>query len=56
MLRQVTVLVRVEGPGGPAWDERVFRGDEAIEGPLLPGFRGAVAELWIDAELDDDED
>ena len=51
-LRQVVVLARVDGPGGSAWDERVFRGDEAIDSPILPGFRGTVAELWIDADED----
>ncbi len=40
-LRQVTVLVRVEGAGGPAWDERVFRDDvEAIESPPPAGLPG----------------
>lgn len=56
-IRHSTVLIREETPGGPAWDERVFQGDETIVGDILPGFRGAVAELWIDAELDEgDED
>jgi Uma2 family endonuclease len=54
-LRQVTVLVRREGPGGPTWDEQVFRGDDVIVGALLLGFAGTVAELWVDAELDEDD-
>jgi Uma2 family endonuclease len=54
-LRQVTVLVRREGPGGPIWDERVFRGDDVVVSDLLPGFAGTVAELWVDAEGDEDD-
>jgi Uma2 family endonuclease len=49
-LRQVTVLVRREAPAGPSWEERVFRGDEVIQGEALPGFAGIVAELWADVE------
>ena len=51
--RQVTVLVRRDGPDGPDWEERVYRGDEVIVSELLPGFAGTVAELWADAELDE---
>jgi Uma2 family endonuclease len=54
MLRQVSVLVRRDEAGGPAWDERVYRGDEAIRSELLPDFAGTVAELWVNAELDED--
>ncbi len=46
--------IRVEGPEGPSWSERVFRGDEVIVGALLPGFRGTVAELWVGVEPEDD--
>ena len=48
------VLCRRDAPGGPDWEERVYRGDETIVSELLPGFAGTVAELWADAELDDD--
>jgi Uma2 family endonuclease len=47
-LRQVTVLVRRDQPGGPAWEERVCSGDEVIAGDLLPGFAGRVSEIWVD--------
>jgi Uma2 family endonuclease len=50
-LRQVTVLVRMDGPD---WSERTFKGLETIESRLLPGFQGKVSELWIDAELEDE--
>lgn len=50
---RVTVLVRREGPAGPSWADRVFRGDDAIEGEVMPGFRGTVAALWADAGRDD---
>ena len=50
--RQVTVCVRQDVPGPPAWVERVFRGAEPIASPLLPGFAATVADLWTDAELD----
>ena len=52
-LRQVTVLCRRDAPGGPDWEERVYRGEETIVSELLPGFAGTVAELWADAELDE---
>jgi Uma2 family endonuclease len=51
--RKVTVRVRVEGPKGPAWSDRVFAGDEVIASILLPGFQGTVSELWLDAGLED---
>ena len=44
-----------DDPGPPAWSERVFTGEEVIAGALLPGFQGTVSELWINAELDEDE-
>jgi Uma2 family endonuclease len=53
--RQVTVLIRRDEPEGAAWSERVFRGDDVIEGAMLPGFVGTVAELWVDVEEDGDE-
>ena len=46
--------IRVEGPEGPSWSERVCRRDEVIVSALLPGFRGTVAELWVGFEPDDD--
>ncbi len=52
-LRQVMVLCRRDAPGGPDWEERVYRGAETIVSELLPGFAGTVAELWADAELDE---
>jgi Uma2 family endonuclease len=52
--RTVTVRIRVEGPEGPSWSERVFAGDDVIVSALLPGFRGTVAELWVDVEPEDD--
>jgi Uma2 family endonuclease len=54
-LRQVTVLVRRDEPGGPTWDERVFRDDDVIASDLLPGFASTVAELWVGAEGDEDD-
>ena len=53
--RQVTVLVRAEEAGRASWTERVFRGEEVIEGSLLPGFPGTVAHLWADVEPDEDD-
>ena len=49
-LRRVTVLIRHDGADGSTWRERVFRGDDAIAGELLPGFAGTVAGLWIDVD------
>lgn len=46
-LRQVSVLARCQGPGGPALDERTFRGDDPIVSPLLPGLGARVSDLWI---------
>jgi Uma2 family endonuclease len=54
-LRQVLVLLRREAPEGPAWEERICRGDEVIVSELLPGFAGTVAELWANAEWDEIE-
>jgi Uma2 family endonuclease len=51
--RRVTVLERREGAGEPAWAEQVWQGDQVIAGALLPGFAGTVAELWADAELEE---
>jgi Uma2 family endonuclease len=42
-LRQVTVLLRVDGP---AWEEAVALGDRPIPSSVLPGFFGTVAQLW----------
>ncbi|HWE40426.1 MAG TPA: Uma2 family endonuclease [Isosphaeraceae bacterium] len=44
--RRVTVLVR----DGDVWAERIFVGDAAAEGLVLPGFRLPLAELWEQAE------
>jgi Uma2 family endonuclease len=49
----VTVLTRQDAAGAADWSERVFRGDEPIDSGLLPGFAGAVAELWADVEPDE---
>jgi len=54
-LEQVTVLVRTEGADGPAWRERVFRDDQIIESELLSNFQATVAQLWINAEFDEDD-
>jgi len=51
--RQVLVLLRREGPGGAAWEERTFGGQERIVSDLLPGFAGTVADLWEDVEADE---
>jgi Uma2 family endonuclease len=51
-LKQVTVLCRREVDGVAAWDERTFRGADAIVSDLLPGFAGTIAELW--ANVDDE--
>ena len=51
-LQRVTVLSRQEVDGSANWTERVFGGEEMIESPLLPGFRGAVAALWADVDSD----
>ena len=50
---RVTVWSRIEVDGGPAWDERVFRGEEIIASGSLPGFAATVAPLW--AEMDDED-
>jgi Uma2 family endonuclease len=52
---QVTVLARAETQEGPVWLERIFRGDETIESRLLPDFQATVAQLWINAELDEEQ-
>jgi Uma2 family endonuclease len=49
-LRQVTVLVRREVDGIPAWEERIFSGEDVILSDLLPGFAGRVTELWTDLD------
>jgi Uma2 family endonuclease len=54
LLRQVVVLVRREGPGGPTWDEGVFRDQDVIVSALLPGFAGLVDDLWVEAEMNED--
>lgn len=46
LLRQVTVLVRQGEGAGATWAERVFRGDDVIESPSLPGLATTVAALW----------
>ncbi|MGO9463869.1 MAG: Uma2 family endonuclease [Isosphaeraceae bacterium] len=54
-LQGVTVLTRVDDPAGPRWNERYFAGDDMIESALLADFQGRVSELWIDAEIGEDE-
>ena len=48
--RRVTVLIRRDGADGPAWEERAFRGEEAIGSELLTGFAGTVNGLWVGLE------
>ena len=47
---QVTVLTR----RGDTWNEVVLRDQQVIASLVLPGFATKVAELWIDAEDDED--
>jgi len=49
--QQVTVLTR----RGDAWNESVFRAEQVIGSLVLPGLATTVAELWIDAEEDNDD-
>lgn len=44
--RRVTVLLRQDG----RWIERVFQGEQAAEGLVLPGLRVPLPELWSSAE------
>jgi len=48
---QVTVLTR----RGDAWNKSVFRAEQLIVSLVLPGLATTVAELWVDAEEDDDD-
>lgn len=48
--RRVTVLIR----DGDTWIERVFQGEEAAQGLVLPGFTLPLAELWPEEEVGDD--
>ncbi len=48
--RRVTVLIR----DGDAWIERVFQGEQAAQGLVLPGFALPLAELWPEEEVGDD--
>ena len=50
LARRVTVLIR----DGDAWIERVFQGEQAAEGLVLPGFALPLAELWPEEEVGDD--
>jgi len=50
LARRVTVLIR----DGDAWVERVFRGEQAAEGLVLPGFLLILTELWPEEEPGDD--
>ena len=50
LARRVTVLIR----DGDAWIERVFQGEQAAEGLVLPGFALPLAELWPEEEPGDD--
>jgi Uma2 family endonuclease len=49
--RRVTVLVR----DGDVWNERLHSTDDIIASVVLPGLQIRVADLWIDAEPDEDE-
>jgi Uma2 family endonuclease len=49
--RRVMVLVR----DGDIWAERLYNTDEIIASVVLPGLQIRVADLWIDAEPDEDE-
>jgi Uma2 family endonuclease len=51
LARRVTVLVR----HGDVWAERVFHGEQAAEGLVLPGFRVPLADLWAGAEDEPDD-
>ena len=53
--RIVTVLGLRSDQGAPAWSERVFEGDDVITSSLLPGFKGTVSQLWIEAEPEEQE-
>jgi Putative restriction endonuclease len=46
----VTVLTRL----GDAWNESDFRTEQVIVSLVLPGLATTVAELFVDAEEDDD--
>ena len=50
LARRVTVLIR----DGDAWVERVFQGEQAAEGLVLPGFTLPLAELWVEEAPGDD--
>jgi Uma2 family endonuclease len=50
--RKVTVLTR----RGDVWHEAVFRDQQVIASLVLPGFATTVAELWIVAEEDDENE
>jgi Uma2 family endonuclease len=47
---RVTVLVR----DGDVWAERVYNDEDIIVSIVLPGLQIRVADLWIDAEPDDE--
>jgi len=54
MLRQVTVLGRVEVEGVAGWSEdRIFRDGDRIVSGLLPEFAGTVDHLWAGIEGDE---
>ncbi len=46
--RRVTVLLR----DGAQWVERVFQGEQAAEGLVLPGFQVRLPELWAACALE----
>ncbi len=48
---QVTVLTR----RGDTWSESVFRAEQSIVSLVLPGLTTTVAELWVDAEEDEED-
>ena len=55
-LLQVTVLVRHDDSTGSSWHERIFRGEETIVSEILTGLAATVAELWLDADLEKNDD
>jgi Uma2 family endonuclease len=48
---QVTVLTR----RGDNWNESIFRDAQVIMSLVLPGLATTVAELWVDADEEDDD-
>ncbi len=49
--KSVTVLTR----RGDVWAEKIFKDEQQLESLVLEGLRGTVAELWIDAQDETDD-